>query len=187
MSIINDALKKVSREKEGIFVNLPKERIFVDYPKSKVSRRWAMLGFSGIGIPVALAAMFLLNRSLTEEPIPPGVNNRPPAAERQMPILAGFPAKEDIPAEVVEEAREVNEVAEKTANVSEPYPREVLAEQPEFSLTGIIWEGREGLAVINDQIVGEGDIIKEAEVVHIGPEKVVLSWQEEEIIISLGK
>ena len=54
-----------------------------------------------------------------------------------------------------------------------------------LTLTGILWEGKEASAIINDDIVKEGDFIGEKKVLKIRKDEVVLGEGEEKYILKL--
>jgi len=63
-------------------------------------------------------------------------------------------------------------------------PQEPLREEsPEFRLNGIIWSENQPLAIVNDTIVGVGDVIKDAEVIEIKKREVILKRDEQTLIL----
>lgn len=67
---------------------------------------------------------------------------------------------------------------------SENYIPEIRAE---LNLVGIIWDAEKPLAVINDTIVSQGDVIENKKVIKITNEGVVLSEDGREYTLRLGK
>ena len=55
----------------------------------------------------------------------------------------------------------------------------------ELNLVGIMWDEARPLAIINDTIVGEGDMIRNKKVIKIGKKSVVLSEDGREYILRL--
>jgi hypothetical protein len=54
-----------------------------------------------------------------------------------------------------------------------------------YTLTGVLWTERGGVASINQRIVREGEILDEYRVTRIEPGKVVLKKTDEEIVLNL--
>ena len=54
-----------------------------------------------------------------------------------------------------------------------------------LSLEGILWKQKNALAIINDRIVAEGDIIQGSEVIDIKKDGVTLRYGEEETFLKL--
>lgn len=54
------------------------------------------------------------------------------------------------------------------------------------NLTGIIWDAKKPLAIINNMIVGEGEIIGNKKIIKIEKESVLISENGKEYILRLG-
>ncbi len=57
---------------------------------------------------------------------------------------------------------------------------------PSLTLSGIFFSNDEGLALINNRVLKEGDKIDGAVIKRITPETVELSWQDQNIRLSLN-
>ncbi len=174
MSIVNDALKKLAGGgAKNIFIEPPKiepPRPFRQWP----SRKWVIIVFWGIAILViSIGTRQVFKKETTEEIIADQVGEEISAGE----IVAGL--TEEVEDEVEEEV--VGEIAEQEIVADEP------AGEPELSLTGIIWGDERPCAFINNIIVEEGETVGGAKVVRIDRRKVLLTFQEKEIYLSLGK
>ena len=175
MSIVNDALKKLAGGgAKKIFIEPPKiepSRPFRQWP----SRKWIIIVFWGIAVLVILiGTRQVLKKETTEEIIADQVGEEISAGE----IVAGL--TEEVEEEVEEEV--IGEIAEQEI-VTEDEP----AGEPELSLTGIIWGDERPCAFINNIIVEEGETVGGAKVVRIDRREVLLTFQEKEIYLSLGK
>lgn len=78
-----------------------------------------------------------------------------------------------------EERTRAKEKGEEKEEVSEEKEKGLTLE-----LSGVI-EGTQRLAIINDEIIGEGDIIEGLQVVEISTEEVTLKNSEQKIILKL--
>ena len=54
-----------------------------------------------------------------------------------------------------------------------------------LNLGGIIYDEKKPLAIINDKIVGKGDMVEDKEIIRITPEEVILKDREKEYILKL--
>jgi hypothetical protein len=60
----------------------------------------------------------------------------------------------------------------------------VQPRQAVFNLTGIL-QGKKNLAIINDEVVGEGDIVEGKKIIQISKKKVILDGETEKIILEI--
>lgn len=56
---------------------------------------------------------------------------------------------------------------------------------PGVSLTGIVWDKYCPLAIVNDEVVKSGDVVKEVKILRIEPDRLVVFYNSEEVIIEL--
>ena len=176
MSIIDDALKKAVRQK-----GRPYKKLIVNTGLSvkKNPRMWIIPGFLTIGF-FFLIGYFLTGidtKRITPRPL---IANEKTAED----FLAPLPAKKSIiPAEkeTVMSAAENPAATPKNDIVKEHRP-------PKLFLSGIIiYENEEPLAFINNQIIKKGELVEGAKVINIEPNRVLLTFEGEELSLSLRR
>jgi hypothetical protein len=178
MSLINDALTKAAKQKESFFKD--------SSPAKKAPRRWLELSLPRVAflflilIGVILIstnpAKLVFKSTIAREKIEEDLSAELPKERIAIPAenKTVVPDKE-----IVAPLEEVIVPAEKKAIVKD--------EPPKLSLTGIIYEDKESLALINNRIVREGELIAGARVINIGPNKVILSFVGQEISLFLER
>lgn len=62
--------------------------------------------------------------------------------------------------------------------------KNTATKKSDLKLTGIL-QGKRNLAIINDEIVGEGDIIEGRKIIQISKKRVVLGKDEQKIILEI--
>ena len=181
MSIVNDALKKAAGQRiEKILIE--PSRSFRQQP----ARKGVIVVLGGIVILIVLIGLFLLKRPLLLE------------QNRKENIALPYLGSQDENAEGITEGEfvgkvSIGEVADKLDEeakneiVKEITKKEELTKEPELSLTGIVWGNERPCAFINNMMVEEGEMVNGAKVVKIDYRKVLLSFGEKEISLSLGK
>jgi hypothetical protein len=191
MSIINEALKKAGEEKQK---REEKSEEFVStYPKSQGLKKETFLKrnlIAGafllgvlciIAITVSLTSMRKIGllRREGEKTISPAVSVEssflitPRMAKTEEQALS--PKKEDLSPSIYPSPPEPRtEVRQKSG-------REVPL--PLLSLEGIVWDKKKPLALINNKVLGEGEIIKGAKIVKINKREVKLIFQGREFIL----
>jgi hypothetical protein len=173
MSIISDALKKVSEQRRNA-ARLRDEdlkRIFISDTKRIKSKktRWSVLSSVGTILIVGFAiAAFLYNAQFS-----------PPAIYSAIPSLRPAPALESPPR--VTPAKEAPKRMVSSAPI-ESVETELL---PVFTLNGIIEGGGESLAMINNNILRKGDFFQGAQIIDIAQNSVTLLYQDKEITLRI--
>ena len=209
MSVINDALKKASKEKKEVFPKPPEVSPPADHgsaspadhgpagsvkahgnstgfrPASGHSNRfekWIMLLLFGVVILLVSMGFFLTREFFfkTEEATVPSAEIVQDKPVRKETVPREPRRDVHIPDETVPDKPEPPEVIP-AGQIKEVYEEEDFGEVPEFSLTGIVFGGGEPSAIINGKIVKEGDVIEEAKVLEIKPKKVTLGFKGKEI------
>ena len=181
MSIVNDALKKVAGQRTKKILIEP-SRPFRQQP----ARKGVIVVLGGIVILIVLIGLFLLKRPLLLE------------QDRKENIVLPYLGSQDENAEGITEGEFVEKVSggeiadkldEEVENeiVKKIAGKEELAKKPELSLTGIVWGNERPCAFINNMMVEEGEMVNGAKVIKIDYRKVLLSFGEKEISLSLGK
>jgi len=181
MSIVNDALKKVAGQRTKKILTEP-SRPFREQP----ARKGVIVVWGGIVILIVLIGLFLLKRPLLLE------------RGRGENIALRYLGSQDENIEVIAEEGFIEKISEGEARdkldqeaekklVKEVTGKEELAKQPELTLTGIVWGDERPCAFINNMMLEEGEMVNGAKVVKIDYKKVLLSFGEKEISLSLGK
>ncbi|MEA3560214.1 MAG: hypothetical protein U9R31_00375 [Candidatus Omnitrophota bacterium] len=175
MSIIDDALKKAVRQK-----GRPYKKLIVNTNLSvkKNPRIWIIPGFLTIGF-FFLIGYFLTGIDTKRIAPKPLIANERTTED----FLAPLPAKKNIipvEKETVISAAENPAATPKNDIVKEHKP-------PELFLSGIIYENEEPLAFINNQIIKKGELVEGAKVVDIEPNRVLLTFEEEELSLFLRR
>lgn len=158
---MNDSKKK-QRETIIVIVLLLAFAGIAIYSKNRNAAKSASLPAPGVSDFNVAKANERLNISLTK--------NASPAAEK---TVVRDPFK--IPDPVIAEIGGVQKRDLEGAGVIEAEKTEELV------LEGVIWGGRENLAIISGEVVSEGETIKGAKVLTIGENGVVLSKDGREI------
>lgn len=181
MSIVNDALKKVAGQGT--------KKILIESSgpfRQQPARKGVIVVLGGIVILIVLIGLFLLKRPLLLE------------QDRKENIVLPYLGSQDENTEGIAEGEFIEKVSggevagkldEEVENeiVKEITEKEELAKKPELSLTGIVWGNERPCAFINNMMVEEGEMVNGAKVVKIDYRKVLLSFGEKEISLSLGK
>jgi hypothetical protein len=183
MSIINEALKKAREEKQKR--EEKSEEFLSTYPKSQELKKETFLkrnliagGFllgilCIIAITISLTSIRKIGLLRKEGLIHPrisregektisSVDSPPQITKTEEPALS--PKKEDL-----------------WTGTGRKSGREVPL--PLLSLEGIVWDEKKPLALINNKVLGEGEIIKEAKIVKINKKEVKLIFQGREFIL----
>jgi hypothetical protein len=186
VSLIFEALKKLEREKEsperGVVIVGPGawgER----EPRSR-ARVAAALGLVLLGL--GLAAFALRGRSgppappLSEPAAPPLESAEAPAVPAEAPLVAPSvretpppPTRLVVPTPAVPRA-----AAPETIAISPP-PDPVVPSEPQFRLNAISTRDGRPVALLNDRLVREGDVIEGVRVLRIGDDFVEIEVRGE--------
>jgi len=177
MSIIYDALKKVegkfdesSQDKENF---KPREKTWMNI----------FLGVMAIGAGFFIAAV-IFNSGFFDRFIKGGYNVLPPA--KSIITMNDTKTPPIIPLEKSQPATETGHPKDITPEESATKP--ILNEvAPTLTLNGVFFSENEGYALINNQIVREGDTISGAEVVRITMDGVELKANGRSIKLLSGK
>ncbi len=181
MSIVNDALKKAAGQRIEKILIEPSMPL-----RQQPARKGVIVVLGGIVILIVLIGLFLLKQPLLLEQGRRG-NIALPYLGSQDENVGGIAKGEFIEKISGGETRDkLDEEAEKKL-VKEITGKEELAKKPKLSLTGIVWGNERPYAFINNMMVEEGEMIDGAKVVKIDYRKVLLSFGEKEIFLSLGK
>ncbi len=181
MSIVNDALKKAAGQR------IEKVLIEPSGPfRQQPVRKGVIVVWGGIVILIVLIGLFLLKRPLLlEQDRKEGT--APPYLGSQAENVEGITEGEFI--EKVSGGGVADKLNEEVENkiAKEITEKEELAKKPEFSLTGIVWGNERPCAFVNNMMVEEGEMVNGAKVVKIDYRKVLLSFGEKKISLSLGR
>ncbi|MCM8784370.1 MAG: general secretion pathway protein GspB [Candidatus Omnitrophica bacterium] len=160
MSIISDALIKAEKEKKkpGSPLSLPlKNTHHHKTPKGKKINLWILLLFL-LGIALLSQAKYKNIK------IEKWAKKIMPQSRNHIKIVSKVP-----PTEV-------------TTPLAEAPKQE---ERISFVLSGILFDKKDALAIINGELVREGESVEEATVMEIGPKQVKLRYGEETITLKL--
>ena len=181
MSIVNDALKKLAGGgTKKVFIESSKVEPSKIEPSKpfwqRPSGKLVIIVFWGIAILVILigSRQVVFKDETAEQIIADQVGEEISAGEIAAELT------EEVEKEVEEEV--VGEIVEQ-----EIVAKDEPAGEPELSLTGIVWGDESPCAFINNIIVEEGETVDGAKVVRIDRREVLLTFQEKEIYLSLGK
>ena len=181
MSIVNDALKKVAGQRT--------EKILIEPSGSfreQPARKGVIVVWGGIVILIVLIGLFMLKRPLLLEQ-ERGENIALPSLGSQDENIKVIAEGEFIEKISEGEARDKLDQEDEKKLVKEITGKEELTKKLGLSLTGIVWGNERPYAFINNMMVEEGEMINGAKVVKIDYRKVLLSFGEKEILLSLGK
>ena len=164
MSIISEALKKVSDKRRNI-VQLSEEDLKkefgIDIKEEAASKkaRWAILSGAGTIVMACAAVLaFLYTRGNLQSFAPP-LQSPAVVVSEKLGLPALFPAA--LPADRTEEAG--------------------LLTIPSLMLSGVIEGAGDSLAVINDRILREGDLVNGAMITDIVADSVTLIYNGKEL------
>jgi len=162
MSIIYEALKKVEiAQTRGEHAGLPQlEKIAK--PKNKLYLIYIAVAVVGF----VAAQMFF---SLAKRPA------------KTLPAPQATAAKET---QAPQETAAITTSQQPAVTVA---PKPILATPPALLLNGVFFSGNEGYALINNQIVKEGDVVDGATVLQITLEEVELKFQDATLKLSSRK
>ena len=181
MSIVNDALKKVAGQR------IKKISIEPSRPSRQQPPRKGVIVVLGVIIAlIVLVGLFSLKQPLLLE------------QDRKENIVLPYLGIQDQDSAAIAEGEFIEkpsdrEVADKPGQeveneiVKEITEKEELTKDPELSLTGIVWGDERPCAFINNMMLEEGEMVNGAKVVKIDYKKVLLSFGEKEICLSLGR
>ncbi len=185
MSLIFEALKKLEREKEspdrGVVVVAP--GAWGEREPRPRGRTLAALLLVVLGL--AVGAFALRPRAGLQAPAPPpAAASAPPASMPTIPIsdpplisaVTGVPPPP--PRLVLPTVAPPPKTAEAAAPESEP-TAVPAAPQPEFRLNAISTREGHPVALLNDRLVREGDMIEGVRIVHIGEDYVEIEVKGE--------
>lgn len=192
MSLIFEALKKLEREKDapdrGVVVVGP--GAWGERERPSRARVAAALGLVLLGL--GLGAFALRARTGTPPPPVPRADAAPQAPvagkislEAPIPVEApvvGRSAAEAPPPPprlVVPTARPAPAAAEPETTALTPPPDPVVPREPEFRLNAISTREGRPVALLNDRLVREGDVIEGVRVLHIGDDYVEIEVKGE--------
>ncbi len=158
MSIISDALKKVSDQRSQV-VRLQEEElgnIFLDN-KSRARtqrKRWSALSSAGtlLIVAVAIAIFYFVANNINDTAIAPKIT---------APVV-----------------REPDHGAARKEVSS-------LVSLPSFTLSGIVGGGGESMAMIGNTILKKGDFYEGAQLVEISSDKVIMLYDNSEFILRI--
>jgi len=156
--------------------------------------KWIMLLFFGMVVLLVLIGLFLTKDFFfkTKEVapwFPPAVVQDKPGREEVVPqktVLQETARDVHIPDKIVPDKPAPPEVIP-AEQIREVYEEESFDNAPEFSLTGIVFGAGEPSAIINGNIVKEGDVIQGAKVLEIKPKKVKLDFKGKEISLLMSR
>ncbi|MGE4357828.1 MAG: hypothetical protein AB7E08_04670 [Candidatus Omnitrophota bacterium] len=161
MSIISDALKKAQQERKKKDFHIPTHSLPLKEEKSQKPQRKGFKTLLLLLVILSVVGGFLKFKNLkmvqwTKKFIPQRTKN--------IKIVPKI-----IPSELTQSPPEKPEEKEKIS----------------FVLSGIIFDEKDSLAIINGNLLRKGDFVEEAEVLEIEPNKVKLRYGEETIILKL--
>jgi hypothetical protein len=188
MSIINEALKKAEeesqrrKEKSKEFVSTQPEP--QELKKEASLKRSLIAKFFLLGILCITAIAISLTSIKKKTTYPPVSADKPPqitkTGEQALSVKG-----EDLPAP-----------ADADSSPSPPVPAHPRppegqgrrgkvrkASLPFLSLEGIVWDEKKPLALINNKILSEGDVVREAKIVKISKKEVKLIFQGREFTL----
>lgn len=181
MSIVNEALKKASRNPSGMPVSKEIIREALSLPETKpASGIWGslfvLIVIFGVSIPLWLPSIQnrFLHYRLSRPPASPLASYHTPDSS---PTTGESPINSST-------ARGKFSVEEQNLPAEESTPSPVT-EQPLFSLQGIAYDGPASVALINDRMVSVGQQIEGAKVEEIRSDRVQLNHDGEKITLRL--
>ncbi|MFH1045988.1 MAG: hypothetical protein V1727_03390 [Candidatus Omnitrophota bacterium] len=163
MSIINDALKKAEKQQAGY--GDTKMRVLNDInvmsrtARSHSTRRWFL--WSGTVIVYGLSLYLFLS------PGPGSIPLEPTRAPAQQQALHRVPLAQNV----------LN-----LRKIDFEFP---TVDSANFQLSGIVYDQKRPLAIINSRIVGEGNLVDGARLLEIQPNFVKLSYKDAEFNLKI--
>jgi len=202
MSIINDALHKASREKEGSPPQEPAppqpsqdisaQRNALKSANTKAKPKHGIVTYIFSGIFMLGSMVFLFTTITGKSIIPAPQRPAPPAADlpthpQQKVPVKPLPSKIETVTTAPAPSPAVGDQDSKTPSVSSNTISEGTTEPPslqfqpdinksEYAITGIVQGEGDPMAIINGSVYLVGDEIGEAKIVEISEQKVVLEY-----------
>jgi len=75
-------------------------------------------------------------------------------------------------------------VKKNTILKEEKTEKEIIIKQPELNLSGIVYDNKKPIAILNNKVVEEKDYIGEYQIYKIFPEKIIIRYRNRYFVIN---